>query len=93
MNDNGKNQLLELIRAYTVENGGNRLAAQLLGISPDLLRAIRRGKREISENTADKFGWELVTVRVYRPKSAALPAAPVPFAGDAIISKTMAEQG
>ena len=70
MTENGKAQLVELIRAYSAEIG-IRQAAEQLRMSDDLLRAMLHGKREISAATADKFGWERVVI--YRPVPA--PAA------------------
>lgn len=64
--ENEKEKLLGMINSFAVENGGNDLAAPLIGISPELLRAMRAGSRRISEKTAAKFGFDRVEIYVQR---------------------------
>jgi len=59
---NDKTDLIEEIKALP---GIDADVAKRLGVSVGLLRAMRQGRRVVSESTARKLGYERVTV--YRP--------------------------
>lgn len=64
-----KRVLIELIKSIP---GGDVAAAAKIGVSVGLLRAMRQGRREISDKTARKFGYtrRVVYERIPAPADA-----------------------
>jgi len=59
-------QTQELVFALVLREGSQKKAAEALGVSPQYLNDIMRGRREISDAVAAKFGLERVVVYMQR---------------------------
>jgi len=65
---NAKNnaQMIKVLKKYVDFKGTQKLAASMLGITPQYLCDILQGRREVSENVAAKLGYDrVVSYHVY----------------------------